>query len=246
MTVITADAAAEARIHVGWVVNSTVRVIFRRSLDLLLIGLPFVFLPNALAGLLPQNMWQVRLAAGLPGLVFVGGVSLLTYRDLSGGARLGAGAAIAAGARRFGTLWGVSFVSNICAALALLLLIVPGIILLVAWSPASTIAVVEDRTAFSALDRAWALTKGSRWRIAALLGLSLLAIVFLLLVGGVVDLILTTTLGADAMNAEVNFVISPLTGLLTSAMTAVGSAAVYVGLRVAKEGSAGDIAKVFE
>src|ERR1700722_3160926 len=102
----------EARVDVGWVVSATARVLLRRAVDLILISLPFVWLPSVLSSFLPVEAYQLRLLSGLPGLVFVGGASLLTYRELSGGARMTAGQAIAAGAGRFGTVWGVSIVSG--------------------------------------------------------------------------------------------------------------------------------------
>lgn len=247
---MTASAIIETsvapQLGVGETVKVTLGVLRARALDLFLIGLPFVLLPSVLIGFLPENLWQPRLAVGLPALVFIGGVSLLTYRDLSGGARLSAGGAISAGARRLGTLWGVGFLSGLGFLAGLLLLIVPGVILIAAWVPANAAAMVEELTASAALSRAWALTKGSRWRIAALLGIALAAIVILLLIQVLLGALLTALLGAETGTAITTFAISPLADILTTALTTVGSAAVYVGLREAKEGAVGDVAKVFE
>ena len=61
------DRMDEPRADVGWIVGATVNVLRFRALDLALIALPFVLLPNALVGLLPQELANFRLTGGLPG-----------------------------------------------------------------------------------------------------------------------------------------------------------------------------------
>lgn len=53
-------------------------------------------------------------------------------------------------------LWGV------LVAVGLVLLIVPGVIALVGWTPWAAIVVAERRTGWEALSRAWDLTRGHR------------------------------------------------------------------------------------
>ena len=133
MTATIAIAADPARLEVGRCVIATLRVLWRRGFTLMLLAAPFVFLPELLAALLPPELATVRLAAGLPGLIFVGGATQITYADLASDRPVGIVEAMSEGAGNFGSLWGVGLISNIGAGLGALLLIVPGVLLLVAW-----------------------------------------------------------------------------------------------------------------
>jgi hypothetical protein len=246
MTATIAIPAEPARLEVGRCVIATLRVLGRRGLTLLMLAAPFVFLPECLAALLPPELATVRLAAGLPGLIFVGGATQIAYADLASERPVGFGEAMSKGARKFGSLWGVGLISNIGAALGALLLIVPGVILLVAWMSASSAVVVEDKTAFEALDRSWQLSRGSRWRLAALLGIALGAVVLILLLVFVVAIVLVLLFGEANATRVSDFVVSPLVSVVVLAITTVGSTAAYVGLRFVKEGSAGDVAATFD
>jgi len=245
MTVATVPAN-EPRIDVGWVVSSTLKVLQRRAVDLLLISLPFVWLPSVLSAFLPEENRSLVLARGLLGLVFVGGASLLTFRELSGGARLTAWEAIGVGSRRFGTLWGVSLISVAGAALGLVFLIVPGIILIAGRMAATTVAVAENKKAYESLDRAWSLSKGSKWRLAGLLGIAATVILALVVVPLLVLLLASAALDDQLVDAIAAVGLGPVIEVLIAAVMTVGSAAAYTGLRIAKEGSAGDVAGTFD
>jgi hypothetical protein len=60
---------------------------------------------------------------------------------------------------------GVSLLVGLVAGLACIALIVPGILLLVQWSLAVPVKVLENRGATDAMSRSAELTKGNRWRI---------------------------------------------------------------------------------
>jgi hypothetical protein len=224
--------------------GATFRVLRKRALDILIVGAPFVLLPQILAGFLPAELSRLSVVAGLPGLVFSGGVSLMTYRELTDGARLSAGEAIHRGLGKFGTLWGAGFLSGLGIALGTLLFVVPGVILLIGWMTTSTSVMVENLTAYAALDRAWTLTKGSRWRIAGLSGLVLLIVLGLFLAFFATVAVLALAAGEATGTMVAAFVLGPILTLLVMAVTTVFPAAVYTGLR-RTEGSAGDVAQVF-
>jgi succinate dehydrogenase hydrophobic anchor subunit len=194
MTATIAIPAEPARLEVGRCVIATLRVLGRRGLTLLMLAAPFVFLPECLAALLPPELATVRLAAGLPGLIFVGGATQIAYADLA----------------------------------------------------SERPVVVEDKTAFEALDRSWQLSRGSRWRLAALLGIALGAVVLILLLVFVVAIVLVLLFGEANATRVSDFVVSPLVSVVVLAITTVGSTAAYVGLRFVKEGSAGDVAATFD
>ena len=244
MTVTTAGLAAAPPLDLGRVIEATLRVTTRRAADIIVVGLPFVFLPNMLVELLPPDLAVFRLATGLPSLVFVGGVSLLAHREITGGARIGAGEAIAAGAGKFFSLWGAGIIANIGALIGLVLLVVPGLVVLASLAPASTAIMVEDETAAGSVQRAWNLARGSRWRMTALLLAAFAAILMLLLLTMIVGVILVLALGFDLGPKVGRIVWAPFLTILIIGITTVGSTAAYVGLREAQQGAA-NLAEVF-
>ena len=244
MTTVATGEAAPPTLDIGRVISMTSRVLFRRALDLIIIGLPFIYLPNMLVEFLPPGFSAVRLAAGLPGLIFIGAVSLLAYRDIAGEPRVDAATAIRAGAAKFGSLWGVGLISNIGAGIGLLLLIVPGVVLGSCLASASSAVMVESITATAAIERSWSLSKGSRWRLAALLLVALLAAALVLLFTVLVGVVLGLTLGAEHGEAAGRIVWAPFASIWILAITTVGSTAAYVGLRRVREGGVA-VADVF-
>lgn len=235
----------EAKLDIGWVVMATLRVLRRRAGDLALVALPFLWLPSLITGFAPDNR-GLELLSNLPGLVFTGGASLITYQELAGGLPVTAGQAIGEGVRKFGTLWLVAFVAGVATVVGLILLVVPGVIAGVGFCAASTVVMVEGKSAMPALERAWALSRGQRWRLTGLAGILLVASLGVLLIGFATGAILGLTGNESAVDAVANFGVGPLTGTLVVVVTTVGASAAYVGLKTAKEGPAEDIARTFD
>lgn len=130
---------------------------------------------------------------------------------------------------------------SIAAAFAVLLLIVPAIILLVAWSVATPVRVVERTGVFASIARSGALTKGSRWRIFWLF-------VLWFLVSGAVQ---QTVLGLVGMGssgtmvsatgrlgalASVYGVVALVITVASTLISYTGLAVIYYELRRLKEG----------
>jgi hypothetical protein len=240
-----AITAEEGKLDVGWVVGATWRVMRTRAVDLTLVALPFLWLPSMITGFAPNNK-PLEFLMNLPALVFTGGASLITYRELSGGERIGASDATRQGAARFGTLWAVAFLSALITIAGLVLLIVPGIITAVGLCGASTAVMAESKASVPALRRAWELSRGQRWRLSGLGGLLILAVLAVLLVGVIIGAILGATGLAAALDPIWQFGYGPIAESLIAALAAVGAAAAYVGLRTAKEGPVEEIARTFD
>ncbi|HVN00552.1 MAG TPA: hypothetical protein VMT68_10090 [Caulobacteraceae bacterium] len=232
------------RADVGWIVRTTINVVRRRAIGLLMIGLPTIWLPSLLAALLPPELAPLRYATGMPALVFFGGASLLAYREITGGERVGGLRALGVGLRRFVTLFLIAMVSGFMAVVGLALLVVPGLFVLAAFMAATTAAVAEDKGSAAAMDRAWLLSRGSRGRLAGLMGIALVAyvlmLVFALLAAAIVSLIglMDTVLPVDQL------VMAPIINMALFSMTTVGATAAYVNLRTLKEGEI-DLAEAF-
>jgi hypothetical protein len=246
MTTIVAAQASVQQVDISQVISTTLRTFRARAPDLLVLSLPFVFMPQILVGLLPPELARLNWIASLPELIFGGAATLLAYRELSGERRLAAWEAASAGLGRFGSLWGMGFISGLATIVGLILLVVPGLILMIGWAPATAVLMVEERTSYGSLGRAWRLTQGSRWRIAALVGLATLAVIGIALVVGVLDALLEGVLGAQGIAAAVRFVLAPLVAVAVAMLSSTGGAALYANLRAAKEGAAGDVAQVFD
>ncbi|HEY3796903.1 MAG TPA: hypothetical protein VGL58_00990 [Caulobacteraceae bacterium] len=244
MTAILAAQTDGSRpdLDVGAVLGAMWRVLARRGLDLLVVGAPFVILPQVIAGFLPQNLEAVKLALGLPGVVFTGGASLIAYAELSGGS-ITSWKAIGGGLGRFGTLWAVGVLSGLAIGLGTILLVVPGLIAMIGWIPASATVMVENTGSTEALGRAWRRTQGVRWRLALLSLLVFVAVLLGFVVVLIADLAVMSTAGEAAMNQVSNLVVAPLYAFVVVALMTAFSTAVYAALRPA--GAPAVVADVF-
>ena len=136
--------AVEPKLDVGWVAASTARILFRRSVDLLIVGVPFVWLPTFLTGFLPPEPSGLQLVAGLPALVFCGGASLLAYRDLTRMRLMACRRDPRGLPATSGTLWAVGFTVGLLDLLGLVLLVAfPASSPWASLMTASTAAMVE-------------------------------------------------------------------------------------------------------
>jgi hypothetical protein len=128
---------------------------------------------------------------------------------------------------------GIGILTSFGVGFATLLLIVPGIILWLAWSVVVPVYVQEKVGVFGAFSRSMELTSGSRWRIfltflILVIGLWLLSIPASFLVG------IGTSTGSIVVTSLLSAAISALGGMV---MVSVQSC-VYVELRDVKEGVA--------
>ncbi|HEX8644104.1 MAG TPA: hypothetical protein VF702_09350 [Allosphingosinicella sp.] len=136
---------------------------------------------------------------------------------------------------------GLTIVSGIGIMFGFLLLIVPGIMLMVAWMVAVPVLVEERLGVFGSLSRSAELTKGSRWQV-----FGLLAIVVILssMIGAVFAVFVAFDPDADpVVVALINGLAATLSGVIGAAM----AASLYVELRTVKEGATADsLAAIFD
>lgn len=229
------------RADVGWIVGATINLLRLRGLDLLLVALPFVWLPALLTALAPPDQSAVfQTAAAFLSVVFFGGGSRIAYQEIVGAGRVTAWGAIKVGLKRYVTLLLINLISTIMALAAGVLLVVPGIFVLVSFMTATTIAVAEDKGSTAALERAWMLSRGSRGRLAGLLGIALVSYLILLLVAAVIGFVAQLFAGgANLLTPVGRYVLAPIITTLLFMVTTVGAAAAYANLRSVKEGPIG-------
>jgi len=137
--------------------------------------------------------------------------------------------------RRFHSILWVTIISTVCALLALVACIVPGVYLWACWAVAVPVLLTEDRRGFKALRRSRALVKGNWWRT---FGVTLLAFILAGVVSAVIEgiaigvLFTGTTLGTWVF---VNAVAGTIARIVTTPFTAAIAIVLYFDLRVRKE-----------
>lgn len=113
----------------------------------------------------------------------------------------------------FGAYFGLSILQGLAYLAGLILLIVPGIILIVRWTPSFALLMSEKRGVMESMKRSWKETKGSFW---PLFGVTLLGAVPALLA-----ILMAATLFGDAVPTSATGVaLSMLTNVCVTAMSA--------------------------
>jgi hypothetical protein len=123
---------------------------------------------------------------------------------------------------------GIAIVTGLGIILGFFLLIVPGIMLAIAWSVAVPAKVAERIGVFESLSRSRALTKGHRWKIFWLLVLT--SILIGMGQGALVG-------AFTAFGAAVGAVAAAIGAAIAGAIMATLVATMYVELRTLKEGT---------
>ena len=252
---------ASGRFEMGRVFSRTFEVIRANFLPFFLLGL-IATIPSTVyqllttSGQLPSTFAAgdshattlFLIAVGLSAIVgsFLGLVlqAALTYGAISylGGQPVSLGRAVGVGFRQFFPLLGIGFLEALGLMVGFLLLIVPGFMLLVAWSMAVPARVAEQTGITESFGRSRELTAGYRWPIFG-------AIVILTLGSGVAQAAVRPLVAAGALSATV-YLGAALTAVVT-AILAVASAtlhaSMYYELRMIKEGvGPQQIAAVFD
>lgn len=158
-----------------------------------------------------------------------------TIADLNG-RRAAFGECLSSGLRNWFSLFLLAIVVTVAEVFGYILLIVPGLIMTVAWIVAAPAQVVERTGVFGAISRSAELTRGRRW---PLLGLLVIYLVASGVVRGLVQGVLTAGaigLSAPASHAATNILVGPLLNVVTGLVGAAGVASIYYELRSTREG----------
>ncbi|HLH94532.1 MAG TPA: hypothetical protein VKW08_05375 [Xanthobacteraceae bacterium] len=259
---LPAGRFSDGEFRIGRVFSRTWSVFSSHFLTFVLVtgiaNLPSLFIPRPAPGapmpLSPFQLVGVTFAAlVLLMVLWVLSQAVLLYAafqamqgrpiDLAESARIGL--------RRFFPIIGVVLSVGLLVGLASLLLVVPGIMLYIAWSVATPVCVVERLGPFSSMGRSRELTRGHRWKI---FGMWLLILLVAVIVGGILGGLAFAILGANgilALSAAMSTLVGQIVNLVWSSIwTAFFSILIvvtYHDLRVAKEGIDTDqIAAVFD
>jgi hypothetical protein len=155
------------------------------------------------------------------------------------------------GLRRFFPIVGIAISVSFLAGLASLALLVPGVMLYLMWFVATSVCVVEQLGPFSSMGRSRELTRGHRWKILALI---LLTLIPSGIVATIVGAVVLAALGmavywglSPALSEPFGQFVGLLWSAIWTAFYAILAVVIYHDLRVAKDGVDTDqIAAVFE
>jgi hypothetical protein len=244
------DAVGD-RFEIGRVMGDAVRMVTGAWRVTVPIALLFTVLPAGLLGLIayanrhdPQGAEAItrlgNIVTGFLGLVVSvttihAGINHLNGKDVT------INNALQKASQTFLAIWGVGILTGLGIIIGLILLIIPGVFLALAWSVAIPVRVMEKIEATDAISRSFRLTASNRWAIlgagAVLVGcyiglmLVLMALAFVFSVLG--------------LSVVVDVALTPVfTGCLVVGQ-AVFQAAVYQELIRVKEGGGQTVAEVF-
>ena len=265
MTDTVATAAGGAEFSVGKVLRDTFSTYFGNIVTFTLLGIlvyiPIAAITAAVIGVGTQSVLQqvdpVTNPAGFSSMVgtvlyaslgigiltiIIGalinaGITFGAIETLSG-RRFGFGALISRAFSAFLPIILATIVIGIISSIGFVLLIVPGIILLLMFSITIPVIIAERQSPLDAMSRSRSLTSGHRW---AILGGYIVCAIAMIVISYAVQL------AAVFLGPVIVLVASIFTNSINAAITGSFTAAVYVNLRMTKEGAGiEELAAVFD
>jgi hypothetical protein len=242
-------AATPETLDIGRVIQQLFAVLSRNLVTFTVLALILTGIPSIAVSLLaPQATGSNMSATGLAWLASTGLISMVAGLVLQGALIYGTindlnsrpfsiTDGLAVGLRNFPGLLAVGIIYGLAVFFGCLLLVVPGVMVAVAWIAAVPVLIAERLGVFSTFGRSAELTRGNRWRI---FGLMLLYIAVYLLIGAVIAVAGgVASFTAQAVPGAVtvqHVIIEVITNVLSALVGATGGAVLYVELRRVREG----------
>jgi hypothetical protein len=221
-------AATPDKLAIDRVIHRTIQVLQRNWRSLMRPALLYLYLPGLVVGLVrgpsgaPAVASLLSLLMLIPYTLFQGGLIRLTIADLRAEA-ISTDEAMAVGRRRLWPLFGLYLLTGLGVALGCLLLVVPGVLLALAWCVVGPVLIEEDRRVLQTFGRSAELTRGSRLNI---FGVMLTLLVFEVI--GVVALVLVAAPFPGLFGVVL---LSPAYSALVTTVTGVVAPVIYDELR---------------
>jgi hypothetical protein len=260
---VSDTSTRRAKLEIGRVFSTTFAVVGRNLRPFALVAFLFGALPGLVTlgvqtalGMNSMRPGPASILVGLPfgliafacAMISQSALMLMTVADLDG-KPVAVRPALIRGVRAILPLLGLAIVYTVACGFASVLLIVPGVMLALAWCVSAPAYVIENRGVFAAFSRSAALTKGSRWRLFGLFLILLIIfygveIAAIGLFGGFGGLAKSL---ANGSAISVFQLISVLLSMIFAMLLHPGLAVLYSELRRLKDGvGAGDLAAVFD
>jgi len=174
------------------------------------------------------------------------GAMAIVAEDEASSERTSLGEVLARLTGRAPTLYGLGVIISAAVAAGSLALIVPGVLVQLAWNVAAPVAALEGRGVLASLDRSAKLTRGHRWALFGLL-------VAFGLTAGTADGVARLAAGGSFFRVSatdpplLTYFAAPAVGGLGAAILAAVVAAGYLGLATVTGGvAAGRVAATFD
>jgi hypothetical protein len=165
--------------------------------------------------------------------------------SLNGG-KASLGDCVSTGVQIFLPAFAISLLAGLGEMVGFMLLIVPGVILALAWMVAIPVRVMEGRGVVAALRRSAELTRNHRGALFLMFVVLIIAYMLFSFAVGVLFTAVGAALAPDNI-AIVALVCQPLVGAVASIVSAAFVASVYYELRTIKDGVGADkLAAVFD
>jgi hypothetical protein len=245
---MTATTATLERLDIGRVIQQLFAVLSRNIVTFGVLAVILTGLPTAVLAVLQPQLISVGGAAtwswfatsflisAVAGLVLQGALIYATIGDLND-RKVPVSEGLAVGLRNFLPLLGVAFLYVVAVVLGSLLLIVPGIMIAIAWTAAVPVLIAEGTGVFASFGRSAELTRGNRWRIFGLFLLYVAAYVVVAIVISIIGAIAGVITAAVSGGTMILTVLFNVVSAVASAMIgATGGAVLYVELRRVREG----------
>jgi hypothetical protein len=250
------DVGASAKLDLGRVIQQLFAVLGRNFVTFLVLAAIFVGVPALIAGYLQMTTIRAGqlfsgpvlaggLLAALGALILQGIVIYGTVTDLNG-RRATVTDCLSVGLRSFLPILGIGIMWYFAIVFGLVLLVVPGLMLLVAWAVCIPVYVIERTSLTGVFGRSAELTRGNRWRIFGLFVLYVVALIIVEAVLGVFGNAGRIAAGGGVPVLQA-MVIMPLINIANALIGTTGGAALYVELRRIKDGvGAESLAAIFD
>jgi hypothetical protein len=246
------DTVGTKPLDIGEVLGDTFAVIGRTIVVLANIAVMFIGIPAAIniagAVLTPVSpVFAIFTLLGslgmLAGMLLAYGAIFQVAMQALHGQTIAADAMVRTALVKFLPMLGLAILLGVGIFVGALLLIVPGVMLALAWSVAFPALVLEDRGVFAAFGRSAALTRKRRWSI-------FLLVVLVAIVIGVIELVLLALFGgfralAAPQPSVAGALVSALVDLVVIPFYAVMTTALFDQLRGRQGYGAEAVAEVF-
>lgn len=246
---MTTATMASDRLEIGRVIQQTFEVLGRNFVTFLVLAVILTGIPTLVVGLIQMQASETDSATIWAWFATTGLISMVTGLVLQGALtygsihylndrRVNVTESVAVGLRSFLALLGLGILYALAVIFGMMLLVVPGLMLAVAWCVAVPVLIAERKPVMQTFGRSAELTRGNRWRI---FGLFLIYGVAYVIIGGIIEALsgVWQVVGGDSDGAigpgaiAANFV----TGVISSLIGATGGAVLYTELRRVREGA---------
>ncbi|MBS0362126.1 MAG: hypothetical protein JSR98_12165 [Proteobacteria bacterium] len=237
------------KLDIGRVIQELFQVLSRHFVTFLILAVILVGVPSAVLNLFIGNtvggfgagFWAAysrtlgaSFIVGLLTLILQATIIHATASDLNG-RPVSVADSLRTGLYAFIPLLGIGILMGLAVGLGFLLLIVPGVMLALAWCVAVPTYVVERPNLMDVFGRSAELTRGNRWRILGLFCIYVVAFIIVEVVFGIIGGV-TNIISFGGFPVLTRLIVLPAMQVASALLGATGGTVLYMELRRVREG----------